>query len=159
MNSVIIDIREHDEFQSEYIADSIHIPMGEFQSKIADWVKNLGKREIILMCRSGRRAQLVFDQVTELNLKNLTVYPGGILEWKRQGKPVVTKKKSHFPIMRQVQLVTGVFILASVALTLSMDLRWIGLAGFIGVGLTIAGATGFCGMAKILTLMPWNRIE
>ena len=31
------------------------------------------------------------------------------------------------------------------------------LSGFVGAGLTFAGATGYCGMAKLLALMPWNR--
>ena len=25
------------------------------------------------------------------------------------------------------------------------------------IGLIVAGITGFCGMAKVLALMPWNR--
>jgi hypothetical protein len=28
---------------------------------------------------------------------------------------------------------------------------------FIGGGLLFAGLTGWCGMAKLLALMPWNR--
>ena len=32
-----------------------------------------------------------------------------------------------------------------------------GLAAFVGVGLTSAGATDFCGMALLLGRMPWNR--
>jgi hypothetical protein len=28
---------------------------------------------------------------------------------------------------------------------------------FVGAGLTFAGISGFCGMAHLLALMPWNR--
>jgi hypothetical protein len=31
------------------------------------------------------------------------------------------------------------------------------LSGFVGAGLVFAGVTGFCGMARLLALMPWNR--
>ena len=31
------------------------------------------------------------------------------------------------------------------------------LSGFVGAGLTLAGITGFCGMARLLAHMPWNR--
>jgi hypothetical protein len=31
------------------------------------------------------------------------------------------------------------------------------LAGFVGAGLMFAGATGFCGMARVFAAMPWNR--
>jgi hypothetical protein len=32
-----------------------------------------------------------------------------------------------------------------------------GLSGFVGAGLVFAGVTGFCGMARLLALAPWNR--
>jgi hypothetical protein len=31
------------------------------------------------------------------------------------------------------------------------------LSAFVGAGLVFAGVSGFCGMAKILAYMPWNR--
>jgi hypothetical protein len=31
------------------------------------------------------------------------------------------------------------------------------LSAFVGAGLLVAGVTGFCGMARVLALMPWNR--
>ncbi|MCV4796509.1 DUF2892 domain-containing protein, partial [Escherichia coli] len=31
------------------------------------------------------------------------------------------------------------------------------LSGAVGAGLTFAGVTGFCGMARLLATMPWNR--
>ena len=31
------------------------------------------------------------------------------------------------------------------------------LPGFVGAGLMFAGATGFCGMARVLARAPWNR--
>ena len=33
----------------------------------------------------------------------------------------------------------------------------LGLTGFFGAGLFVAGVSGWCGMAKMLALMPWNR--
>jgi len=31
------------------------------------------------------------------------------------------------------------------------------LSGFVGAGLVFAGISGFCGMARLLAWMPWNR--
>ena len=31
------------------------------------------------------------------------------------------------------------------------------LSGFVGAGLVFAGVSGFCGMARLLAWMPWNR--
>ena len=35
---------------------------------------------------------------------------------------------------------------------------WIGLAAFVGAGLTFAGITDTCGMGLILARMPWNQV-
>ena len=59
--------------------------------------------------------------------------------------------------MRQVQIAAGLLILAGVALGLVVAPAWFGLAGFVGAGLTFAGLTGWCGMARLLALLPWNR--
>jgi hypothetical protein len=28
----------------------------------------------------------------------------------------------------------------------------------VGAGLTFAGISGFCGMARLLAVMPWNKV-
>ena len=48
-------------------------------------------------------------------------------------------------------------VLAGLALSLLVNPVFIWLAGAIGLGLTIAGLTGFCGMALVMARMPWNR--
>jgi rhodanese-related sulfurtransferase len=157
MNTVIIDVRENDEYLGEHIENSIHIPMGEFAYKIPSLAHNLGNKDIVIMCRSGTRAQMAYDQIKELNLKNISVYPGGILEWKNQGNPTKSTRSFQLPIMRQVQTIAGMLILTSVTLAWFKDIRFMAIAAFVGAGLTIAGTTGFCGMAKLLAFMPWNK--
>ena len=44
-----------------------------------------------------------------------------------------------------------------VGLGLLVHPGFFGLAAFVGAGLTFAGATGFCGMARLLAVAPWNR--
>jgi hypothetical protein len=33
------------------------------------------------------------------------------------------------------------------------------LTWFVGAGLTFAGISGFCGMARLLAVMPWNKVS
>jgi len=35
---------------------------------------------------------------------------------------------------------------------------WIWLSAVVGAGLVFAGISGFCGMARLLAAMPWNRV-
>ena len=47
--------------------------------------------------------------------------------------------------------------LAPLGLLVGSAAGFFALAAFVGAGLTFAGATGFCGMARLLAHMPWNR--
>lgn len=158
MNQVIIDVREKDEFTAEHIEHSIHVPLSDFPRQAPALFKTLQGKSVVLMCRSGKRAALAASQATSFSQGiDLQVFEGGILEWKKQGNPTVATKKSHLPIMRQVQLIAGILVLTGVLLSRFVNPAFIFLSGFVGAGLTIAGATGFCGMAELLAHMPWNK--
>lgn len=160
MNNVILDVRERDEFDAEHVEHSINVPLSEFHRVAPGVLKNLSDKEIIIMCRSGNRARLALEQipaVTNNSAIPAKVFEGGIIEWKKQGKPTNVFKKGHLPIMRQVQLTAGalVFVFAVLALIVS-PLFALG-AAFVGAGLTFAGATGICALAIVMSKMPWNK--
>ena len=160
MSAIIIDVRESDEFEAEHIEGSMHIPLGEFSKRAPALFKLLSCKSVVLMCRSGKRASLAKSQVSGLiSGVDLVVYEGGILAWKSQGKPTKATRKRHFPIMRQVQLVAGSLVLIGSVLAWWVNPVFILLSGFVGAGLTFAGATGFCGMAVLLAKMPWNTVR
>ena len=69
----------------------------------------------------------------------------------------VSSQKVRWSLERQVRLGAGMLVLIGVALGFLVDPGGFAVAAFIGAGLTFSGVTGFCGMAKILALMPWNR--
>ena len=160
MSQVIIDVREKDEFEAERVKDSIHLPLSRFPELAPAVLKSLAGRELIILCRSGKRAGLALEQIRSFGLDpapRCDVYAGGILEWKNQGRPTEAKRRGHFPVMRQVQMVAGGLVFSSAFLAMTVDRKFILLAGFVGAGLIVAGATGFCGMAELLCRMPWNR--
>ncbi|MGK0740232.1 rhodanese family protein, partial [Yokenella regensburgei] len=82
---------------------------------------------------------------------------GGIDAWKQAGLPVIKDASQPLPLMRQVQIAAGVLILCGVLLGYTLSSAFFLLSAFVGAGLTLAGVTGFCGMARLLAVMPWNR--
>jgi hypothetical protein len=124
-------------------------------------LNQLNQRNIVIMCRSGVRAVQAQAMAKGLGFNDAhtyEVYQGGIIQWKKEGKPVVARKvKAPLPLMRQVQLVVG-----SMAITFGLLGAWVDPvyaygAAFIGGGLLVAGATGFCALANVLGMLPWNR--
>jgi len=160
MSEVILDVREKDEFDAEHIPSSVHVPLSKFAAMAPGILQDLTERQIMIMCRSGNRARLAKAQISQLGYGDKVsaqVYEGGILEWSRKGNPTIIKKKGHLPIMRQVQLIAGAVVLATSIFGAFLNPWFLILTAFFGAGLTVAGATGFCGMASFLALMPWNR--
>src|ERR1035437_8704485 len=135
MERVIIDVRENDEFSAEHIRGSTSVPLSRFNEIAPGVLEGLRDKRLLIICRSGNRAELAKKQIQQLGFGSevdAEVYLGGILEWKKQGKPEVTRKKLILPIMRQVQLIAGVLILTSVILGFLVDQRLTWIAAFVG---------------------------
>ncbi|MFS2325700.1 MULTISPECIES: rhodanese-like domain-containing protein [Brucella] len=155
--AVLIDVREPDEFRAEHIAAAASIPLGSLKDNFS--ALNLSpQRKVIFQCLSGRRGEAACLSLapiaTDLTILNLE---GGIAEWKKAGLPVVSNSRAAaIPLFRQVQIAVGAIVAISVAIGFSGWTLGFGIAGFIGCMLVFAGITGWCGMAMLLSRMPWN---
>ena len=49
-------------------------------------------------------------------------------------------------------------VILGVVLGTWVNPAWYILSAFVGAGLLMAGLTGFCGLARVLMLAPWNRV-
>jgi rhodanese-related sulfurtransferase len=158
VKDIILDVREKDEYKAEYIEGSINIPLSTLslnKVKIDDLNKD---SKVTVMCLSGKRAQLALDEISKFQeCENFNIYLGGITEWKKSGNDVITVKNNHLPIMRQVQLIAGGLVAMFSLLALFVKPEFLYGSLFVGLGLSFAGLTGFCGMAKVLAIMPWNK--
>ena len=153
-SAVLIDIREPDEFAREHVAEAIHAPLSLFDQvplKLPDG------RDVIYTCRTGNRTGVNCARLAERVRGEAFVLEGGLDAWKAQGLATRTDKSRPIELMRQVQMTAGGLILTGAALGLLVHPAFWGLAAFVGAGLFVAGATGFCGMARFLAAMPWNR--
>jgi hypothetical protein len=56
-----------------------------------------------------------------------------------------------------VQLIIGLLVLTGSLLGFFVSPWYFLLTGFFGAGLTVAGLTGFCGLARVVAHAPWNR--
>ena len=105
----------------------------------------------------GGSAQALAQLLQQGHPHTLTDLEGGIPAWQQAGLPVRRLKNAPLPLMRQVQIGAGSLVLLGVLLGTFVAPGFYGLAAFVGAGLVVAGVTGFCGMANILAVMPWNK--
>lgn len=152
--AVLIDIREPDEFLREHVAGAIHAPLSSFDTAASMLPDG---RDVIYTCRTGNRTGVNCARLAARVPGEAFVLDGGLDAWKAQGLATRTDASRPIELMRQVQMTAGGLILIGAALGLLVHPGFWGLSAFVGAGLFFAGATGFCGMARVLAIMPWNR--
>ena len=148
----LIDIRAPDEHARERIAGALNIPLAKLSSD------STPGDVLIFHCRSGLRTGQAAPKLAEAaGERECYVLEGGLSAWGSAGLPIEKVRGAPIEMQRQVMIAAGSLVLLGTILSLISAPAWIALAIFVGAGLTFAGATGFCGMARILALMPWNR--
>ena len=152
--AVLVDIREADEFARSHVAGALSRPLSQWEQAHLSIAPG---GDVIFTCRSGARTSGACDRLAARVEGSAYVLDGGIDGWARSGLPLEVNRKAPMEIMRQVQIAAGLLVLVGVLLGFTVSAAWFGMAAFVGAGLTFAGLSGFCGMAKLLMLMPWNR--
>lgn len=152
----LIDIREADEFAREHIAGAELVPLSTLEQGAN--INAAQGETLIFHCQSGARSSNNVQQLRRAaGAAQVALLDGGIEAWRKAGFATVEDKKQPLPLMRQVQIAAGVLILLGVILGYTLSSGFFLLSGFVGAGLTFAGISGFCGMARLLAVMPWNR--
>lgn len=149
--ATLIDIREPDEHARERIAGARNVPLTAL-----DGLPGV-TGPVIFHCRAGKRTADNAERLRQAAQCEAYIIEGGIEGWKKAGLPVVADKRQPIELNRQVMIAAGSLVLAGVLLGAFVNPGFYALSGVIGAGLIFAGVSGFCGLAKLLALMPWNR--
>lgn len=85
----LLDVRNQEEFNEERIPESlgasILIPHTEISKETLTQNGFEKDDEIIIVCRSGRRAKIAYDLMQELGYTNMKVLGGGLVHWVEDG--------------------------------------------------------------------------
>ncbi|MCA9296681.1 MAG: rhodanese-like domain-containing protein [Phycisphaerales bacterium] len=153
-DTVLIDVREPFEHAGERIQGAKNVPLSSFDP--ASVRREHGDKRVVFHCRTGKRSA---EAATKFGVDAAQTFhlAGGIESWKQSGES--TERSAGAPkidVMRQVQITAGSLVLLGVLLGVFVSPWFLILSGFVGGGLTFAGLSGWCGMAKLLARMPWN---
>lgn len=86
---MLVDVREQNEWDEAHVAGATLAPLAAVVDKMKDVPKD---REILLICRSGRRSGIAYTKLAEKGFTNLRNVEGGMLAWQKLGYPVVRKQ-------------------------------------------------------------------
>ena len=83
--SLLLDVREPDEYEQGAIAGSVHIPRGQLESQIEGRVADR-HRPIVVVCAGGVRSAFAAKTLTELGYTDVVSMDGGFNKWKDEGR-------------------------------------------------------------------------
>lgn len=150
----LIDIRGADEYAREHIPGAQSVPMEQLSAgSLGDHPADT----IIFHCKSGNRTKMNAAALHASSACEAFILDGGIEAWKAAGHPVAKDTKQPLELNRQVQITAGGLAFTGFILGLVVHPGFYALSGAVGAGLTFAGLTGTCAMARLLKLMPWNH--
>ncbi len=148
----LVDVRSPGEYAAGHVPQAINVPLEQLEARFDD----LTKGNVAVLCQSGRRAGMACEVLKDHH-DGLLLVEGGTQEWINLGYPTVSSVSGKWSLERQVRLGAGAMVLIGTILAVLGQREWIFLAMFVGAGLTFAGLTNICGMALLLTKLPWNR--
>jgi len=156
----LVDVRTPLEYRTGHAVGAKLIPLDELRPNTLG--SQLGRPDedssqpVYLICQSGARAQQAAERLLASGYRNVALVEGGTEAWEKAGLPM-RRCGNVISLERQVQLTIGSLLVLKVFFGFTVHELFFAATALIGGGLIVAGMTRWCGLARLLALMPWNR--
>lgn len=151
----LLDVRTPGEYESLHIRGAYNVPLdllGEHGAEISANVSD----PVVLVCQSGQRARKAEEALRTSGMPNVHVLDGGVTGWVAAGNPVI-RGTERLSLERQVRIAAGALAATGGLLGAFVNPLFALVPAFVGSGLVFAGVTNYCGMAMVLSRLPYNR--
>lgn len=155
----LIDVRTPVEYREVHVEFARNVPLDRLDPQAIQAERNGNAQQpLYVICRSGSRGKQACEKLLAAGIANVVNVEGGTMACEAAGLPLVRGQKT-ISLERQVRIAAGTLVLIGSALGFWVHPYFIGLAAFVGAGLTFAGITDTCGMGMLLARMPWNQVK
>ena len=83
--TVILDVREPDEYEQGALSGSVHLPRGNLESSIEGRITDKSAH-VLVMCAGGVRSAFAADTMQQLGYTDVASIMGGFNRWKDEGR-------------------------------------------------------------------------
>ena len=83
--TVVLDVREPDEYEQGALPGAIHIPRGHLESQVENKIPD-HDAHIVVYCAGGTRSAFAADTLTQLGYTDVVSMAGGFNKWKDEGR-------------------------------------------------------------------------
>jgi sulfur-carrier protein adenylyltransferase/sulfurtransferase len=84
--TVVLDVREADEYEQGALPGAVHIPRGFLESQVEGKITDHDAR-IVVYCAGGTRSAFAAESLGELGYQDVASMAGGFNKWKDEGRP------------------------------------------------------------------------
>jgi rhodanese-related sulfurtransferase len=151
----LLDVRTPGEYETAHIRGAYNVPLDSLDEHAQEIRANVSD-PVVLLCQSGARARKAEEALRNCSMTNLHVLDGGVNGWVAANRPVLRAAR-RISLERQVRIAAGMLAAIGGILALVADPLFALLPAFVGSGLVFAGVTDTCGMAMLLSRLPYNR--
>jgi rhodanese-related sulfurtransferase len=151
----LLDVRTPGEYETVHIRGAYNVPLDTLPEH-AEEIRAAVYEPVVLICQSGSRARKAEEALKAAGMPNLHVLDGGVNGWVADGRPV-ERGAERLSLERQVRIAAGTLAALGGLLALVLNPLFALLPLFVGSGLVFAGVTDTCGMALVLSRLPYNR--
>ncbi len=155
-NTLLLDVRTSAEYQEKHLPGSVNIPLHQLDPEKIRTLTSNGSTPCLLICGSGGRAKQAAEKLLAAGITQISILEGGIKACEA-ASITLNRGKKTISIERQVRIIAGSLVLIGIILGATLHPAFYYLSAFVGFGLIFAGVTDWCGMAILLSAMPWNQ--
>jgi rhodanese-related sulfurtransferase len=89
--TMVVDVREPEEYEQGHVPGAIHLPRAEMASRLDELPHD---RPLALICRSGVRSLRAAQFLRQVGFEQVMSVQGGTLAWRAAGKPLAFGEQS-----------------------------------------------------------------
>jgi rhodanese-related sulfurtransferase len=92
-NTVVVDVREHDEFNKGHIESAVNLPLSKIKEQISSF-DAYKSNQVLIVCQDGTRSATTGKIITKAGHKDVFVITGGMQSWQEDYKlPIKVNRK------------------------------------------------------------------
>jgi len=93
---VVLDVRTAKEFDQGHVPGAVNISHDELESRLAE-IESMRGAEVVVYCRSGRRAEIALDLLAKAGFERLYHLEGDYLAWSAAERPIEKPQEGSDP--------------------------------------------------------------
>jgi phage shock protein E len=84
---VVLDVRTPEEFAAGHVPGAVNIPYDQLSNRIAE-ITHAKNKDVVVYCRSGKRAAIAEDALAAHGFKNVKHLEGDMIKWNEEQRAV-----------------------------------------------------------------------